>query len=326
MLTTDKYGKNTKSICYIEGGIHDGKTIHLNPDLINLNPGLFEDYLEFEYKQGNDPDLPQSNTEYYMMKKAKGKKITKVLRQKLLKEISDEKESVIGKELILSPIDDSKIFILPDLLSNDVISIFGRKGVGKSTLAAKFAERYRELFPDNQIVLFSRIENDKSINCEKLDITRVPVDLTLLDFKVNLDDLRPSLTIIDDVDGLQTLLADKGKKGEKLGERLYNKVTHLENDLVRLGRDHDNKGDIHSIHIRHMLYEPAGKTKVMLNGSTCVIIFPGGIDSCHYDRFCKEKAIGRDMKEKMRNVRWFGYCCSPCLPTYLVGEKFIYIL
>ncbi len=326
MLTLNKAGKRTKSIAFVRGGEYDGDVININPDLTSMNPALMEDYSEFEQEQGYQPVVPSNDFEYQVMKKTNGKKISLKEYKEIKKKTAEENKSIIGPRLVLNPMDNSRIYLLLSVTTNDVISIFGKKGSGKSTFANDIANIYRELFPNNEIYLFSRILEDKSIEAKKLNITRLPIDINLLDMDINFDDFRPSLVIFDDIDGLQTLYDEKGKKGQKLGQRLYSKINQLQNDLIRLGRDHDGKGDIHNVHIRHMLYEHGGKTKMMLNGSTCVIIFPNGIDHAHLEKFFRERSIDKMMKEKLRNVRWFGYCNHPNVPTFVFGEKFIYIL
>ena len=324
MLTFSNHGKKTIPVAIIEGGPDNREMIFLNPDLTVMNRGLIEDYNDFKYENGEEVDCPTSDFEYRLMQKTQGKKVCKNKMNKLVKEVRTEQQDIIGKDFVLNPMDNSVLSPIVNAKMNDKFFIIGKGGQGKSTLANKIAGYYREVYPENNIYLLSRINEDKSIDCERIGIERIPIDKDLLNMNLNaVNDFKNSLVIFDDIEDIINMYSGT-KEGQKAGEALYKVITHLQMDCIRLGRSHmKGEGNTYSIHIRHSLYE-GRSTSVLHNGCSCVIIFPSGIGAAHYDRFCREQGLDKQMKEKLRNVRWFGYVNGS--PSYVFGEKFIYLL
>lgn len=332
MLTFSKEGKNTRAIALVKGGKYNDKIIYLNPDLKKESTELVRDYAEYSsYYDDETVKIPRSINEMKIIKeinKLDGKKISKKQLDKIINKTEREMDDVIwdGKYFLLNPMDNSTFKMVPNIKRNELISAFAKAGGGKSTFANGYSELYRDIFPDNPIYFFSRIDEDNSIDDKKLDITRIKLDQDFVDFKIDYTDLYGSLCIFDDIDGIENMYIDYGDRGIKIGKALLKKVIKTQNDIIRLGREHkkSDKGGIYSINIRHILFDYQ-QTRILLNGSTHIVIFPKFINPVHLEKYYDSYLpVDSEMKKKLANCRYFIHCNLE--PQYIMTEKFIYVI
>ena len=93
---------------------------------------------------------------------SEGKSIAKIKGGKYNNSIihindNDEKTKGNFKEI---NINDGKIEPIPDIEKRQCSFIAGPSGSGKSTMAANYLEKYKKIFPDNKIIIFSRKDSD----------------------------------------------------------------------------------------------------------------------------------------------------------------------
>lgn len=106
----------------------------------------------------------------------------------------------------------------------DALLIIGPSGAGKSTLCAKYCKRFKKLFPDSPIFMFSRKTEDPAF--EGIELNRVKMDMDLVTEPIDIqsEEVPPeSLFVFDDYD----TLADPAVQAA---------VTHLVMDILETGR------------------------------------------------------------------------------------------
>lgn len=153
-------------------------------------------------------------------------------------------------------------------LQRECLYIAGPSGSGKSTYVNNFVREYKKTFPDREIYIFSRVEDDETLEAND-DIKHVMVDEQLLDDPIENSELEKSAVIFDDID----TIPDKA---------LMNYVCDLRNDLLETGRH--NK--VTMLCTSHLLMDYK-KTRTLLNEATTVTFFPRSGSSYHIQRFLK---------------------------------------
>ena len=105
--------------------------------------------------------------------------------------------------------DSDKFQLMP---SDKTRSIFcsGMQGIGKSYWIGAYLKQYQKLHKDAKIIIFSEKDHDVAIDDQLKNITRVPIDSTLLDNPITKEELndQPEYTmfVFDDVDGIEIRL------------------------------------------------------------------------------------------------------------------------
>lgn len=196
------------------------------------------------------------------------------------------------------------------------VSISGPTGCGKTTIARTYADEYLAIFPDRQVWLFAREDDDPAFS--GLTRNQITVDESLPEYeqdvddilnqRITLDQLSDSLVIFDDMDNLQN-------------KKLLINIHKLMGDIVTNGR----KKNIHVIYISHLLMNYQ-QTRVINNESNKVFFFPGAGTS-QIEKFLKSYAsmkageIDRIIKLKSR---WIMLHKS--IPRYVMYQKGIFLL
>lgn len=328
MLTWSREGKNTRGIAEIRGGINDKKIVYINPDLKNPNMTLMENYAE----ETGDYDIPIDQFDYVVRKKLSkfGDKVSRMKQIQTERKTEQEFKNVIGfgDRFTLNDLEDSHFSVLPNVHRNDIISVFGRAGSGKSFWENEFGLNYKQIFPNNPIFMISRFAKDDSIDDKKLGLERIILDKNFITYPMDYNDLKGSLVMIDDIDGLNNLFIQYGKKGKEAGKLLEDKVLGIQNDIIRLGREHvkgEEYGGIYAVNIRHKLYDRS-KTDILMNGSSAIVIFPRGLKPYHVDKFIKEYVgADKELTSKLKDCeRWFMYHQN--VPRFVMTDKFIQML
>jgi hypothetical protein len=200
------------------------------------------------------------------------------------------------------------IQLLPNTKTRDTIYIAGKSGSGKSTWISKYLALYKEIYPENPIYLFSRLDEDDVLDQYK------PIRMTLNDELVN-DPIDPdqelsnSLCIFDDTDTIK----DKKIKGA---------VNELKNDILEIGR-HEN---IFVCIVSHLINNYK-ETRTILNESMYITFFPSA-GSPHGIKYMLKNNMGLDKKQIERIMslpsRWVTIKNS--CPLAVLYEKGIYLL
>lgn len=259
-----------------------------------------------------------------ILKLAKKKKLSmqerKILEDYIYENLEEEEEeiedkygtlkrsydSLNEKEIIIN---NGNLIPLPIVKKDqrEVIYISAPSGSGKSTYTKMYAMQYKEMFKKNRVILFSRLDKDKSL--DEIKPIRIKLDRSIIEDPINIEELKDSLVIFDDCDTIQDT-------------ELKNAIIKLKNDLLECGR-HTNTYIIITSHLL-MNYK---ETRTTINESTMVVLFPKSGSSYHITRFLKVYA-GMNNKEIQKAInlpsRWIAL--NKTYPQYILYNSGVYLL
>lgn len=199
------------------------------------------------------------------------------------------------------------IEMLPPLTGTQRFIISGMTGSGKSTMAASYMQKYKQLHPNNNIYLFSQHEKDPVYDKIKIGIKRIPLDV-LNETEITIDALKNSLVIWDDCDNVQD-------------SALLKKIINLQQDIMSNGR---HQG-ISCIVLLHVLMNYRA-TKGLLSDISGVMLFLSG-SKYSVNGFLKRYA-GLD-QQQIKSItglksRWFYL--SMCQPMFVLSEHKAFLI
>lgn len=163
---------------------------------------------------------------------------------------NDQLNDKLNKEMKIT---DGEFFVYPDIETRETIYCAGPSGSGKSTWMGKYAKVFKSHFKKPDIYIFTKIQQDKAI--DPLKPVRIPLDDRIVDEPVQLEELKDSLVIFDDIDSIN----DKA---------MCQALEYLQNNILECGR-HEN---IYVLSSRHQMLEYK-KTRCLLNESTMLVVF-----------------------------------------------------
>lgn len=173
-------------------------------------------------------------------------------------------------------IKDGEFCIYPPDKSKDrqrmCIYYAGPSGAGKSTQMGKYVKKYGQMFPKNNIFIFSSINEDKAYDNYHPKPKRIRIDESLLDETLDIEDeFKDSLVIFDDIDVI---------KGSK---ELKKYIIKLRDTILETGR-HCNTDILCNSH-QLLNYS---QTRECLNESQIVVVFPKAGSVKHIRAFLKD--------------------------------------
>jgi hypothetical protein len=204
---------------------------------------------------------------------------------------------------------DSKFSPYPDKTKErNVIACFGPSGSGKSWYIKLFLKAYKKEFPRNEIYMFSKLKDDRSLD-DVGGIKRVKIDDDLLDDPLETDDFRDSCVIMDDTDAL-------------LNKHHKRAVDDLKNSILETGR-HTNSTLLITSHLACKGLE----TRTVLNESHQITIYLSSGSSydyllTNYLGFSRKQII--NLKSFAENSRWVTIVRG--FPQIIYTEKSIMLL
>lgn len=192
----------------------------------------------------------------------------------------------------------------------DVLYIFGQSGSGKSFYVQMYANNYRQLFPKNNIFVFSTLDSDKEGLDKIKGIKRIKLDAEFInDEIIPTVDFTDSLVIFDDVDNI----SDKKTKAV---------VWTYMNNFLQTGRHHKI-----SCAITFHVSAGGNQTKMILNEATSMTFFGATIGGRNLKYIC-DSYLGMDKdqikKLKKINSRWITV--HKTYPKVIISEKEAFIL
>jgi hypothetical protein len=257
-LTFDK-DKDSKAIAVVRGGDMDGSIL----------------YLQVDDKPSTTKKPIQSVKYMNSLKFVKPAERVKLMNQ-MVEGIEKglEVESVIGlppqaKEIYkriqtdrindksISLPDDSVFQPIPsaDPKTRQVYYVAGQSGSGKSYFARGIAENYKKLYPEREIYLISKLQEDETLDKMKVGKPKRISLQSLVDDPVDLDEFKDCLVIFDDFDTL---------------DKPYDKVVHkLIEDLCIMGRHTCTSMLILSHYLTNY-----GKTRLILGEAQYLVLYP----------------------------------------------------
>lgn len=207
-----------------------------------------------------------------------------------------------GHTIKLPP--DSSFLLLPCPLKDkrEIFYVAGASGSGKSYQARGIAERYKKLFPDREIYLISKLDEDETLDTMKTGRPkRIKTKTLETDPITDIEIFKNSLVIFDDYD---TFPDPMGKI-----------VQRLIDDIATMGRHHN----ISMMCLSHYLTNYK-KTRLLLNEASHYIVYPQAT-SFHALKHLLASHVGMEadeVKALKKMGRWV--CIHKCYPQWLVSE------
>ena len=256
-LSFDKT-KGARPIAIVKGGKDDGEVLYLHEDEHNgrkpkmeINPNRYKTELR-ELK-------PSERTQLIArLEEAKSKGLTpdqlvgeNALAKGLYARIlTDEAKST---EIELPEGGDFCVIPSPDPKKREVFYCAGASGSGKSYFAKGIAEYYKKFFPDREVYLISKLDEDSTLDALKY-IKRIKIDSIIEDYPA-IEEFEDCCVIFDDYD---TFTGDADKVIHKLID-----------DLAIMGR-HSNTT---MLCLSHYLTNYK-KTRLLLTEATHIVLYP----------------------------------------------------
>ena len=197
-------------------------------------------------------------------------------------------------------LNDGHFQICPDPnTTRSVIYCTGPSGSGKSTFTANYTKLYKKIYKKNPVYIFSALKDDESLDFlqpKRFKITKE----TLIDDPIEVEDLKNSLVIFDDVDSIPN-------------KELKNAVYCILDSILTTGRHFS----ISCIVTNHL---PTGGhlTRQILNECHMVCYFPHSGNNGKLKKFLIDQ-VGLDLKDYIKNKklksRWavvfknYPMCC-----------------
>lgn len=289
-------GKN--KIIYITTDINDieelRKKDHNNYDINLLN----EDHI----RRGKRLNLYEYDDVLSSLKKG-----TYNLNEKIRNATDEAKKIIDDKKGLEIKANIGHIEIMPNIDSRECIYISGPSGSGKSYFCNNYIDKYNKLFPNNDIYLFSKVDNDSSLsnkNIKKIEITK-----DIIKDPIKVEELNNSLVLFDDTDTIRE-------------KDIAKEIDNLKDDLLSTGRHESTYVLITSHQIMNY-----NRTRLIIAESHAVVFFLNSGSSYHIRRFlnvycgCDKKTILKILNLKSR---WcFIYLRAP---RYVVCESSIFLL
>lgn len=199
--------------------------------------------------------------------------------------------------------DNGHLVPIPTVEERDVVYICGASGSGKSTYAAQYIYNYLNLFPNNPVYVFSRLEIDPILDL--LGCEAIPINENLEKLDV-IKDLSNALCLFDDID----TIPDK---------KLRDKVYAISMDILETGR-HKN---IYILITSHLINGNDRKVcRTNINEAKKIVLFPKG-GNAYGIRYLLKNYIGlskNQIDEILKlNTRWVTI--SKNYPQFYFYEK-----
>lgn len=261
----------------------------------------------------SDDDFDLLDTKYYKDMKMPYRVNQSRLKMKILKGKADKniieatKKYVKEKKTKEIIIYEGEIQPLPKYNERECIYVAGPSGSGKSTYISNYASEYKKLFPNNRIIIFSRVMYDECL--DKLKPIRILINDQILEDPIKPSELTNSLVIFDDTDTIPDKI-------------LKECITKLKNDLLEVGR-HENIYVAISSHLISNYRE----TRTVLNESHSITLFPAG-GSVYGIKYILKNYGGMDQSDIAKAVklpsRWITL--KKTYPQAILYSKGVYLL
>lgn len=305
---------------HIIGGDLDGKYMYIN----NSKTPKTVEYVKIMQENNNVCEYCQKKCS----RKDHLKEHQRICKQKLISDTIKKQMDLLdpenqkdmkyiseGKELLLT---DNGMFYMTPPNYRLTWYIFGPPSSGKSYLIGKYIKEYASKYKKRPVYLFSFIKNDNAFKDVKKHIKRVSLDDSLVSDPITLEELRGKtgcLCIFDDI--------IEGGDSD-----IEKSLMDLINNIIRNGRDHEDKGkEIDIIFTCHTGCN-GHKSKLILSCATHISFYPSSGTTSEiyyllkqYMGLAKKSDTDKIMKLPSRYV-------TMCLrnPRYAQHEKGIIIL
>lgn len=309
-----------KPIAIIKGGSNNGELIYLCENFDNKpkteNNGPLTKQQMALVDQIIKEQLNLHATDNKMKQRAKNAEVLRrtmktngVIKDPLLSELYEivKMEFERKKDHEIEIIDGS-IEIIPNTDGRQCAYAAAPSGSGKSYWTKKYAMQYNRLFPENKVVLFSKVDDDISLEGIK-NIIPIRLDHQLVDNPIDATELENALVIFDDTDTIK----DK---------EVLTAINSLKDDLLETGR-HNNTYVLITSH----LINNYKQSRTVLNESHVITVYPSS-GSSYQIKYCLKNYFGLDTPDIAKifklDSRWVSVYKN--YPQMVVSEHKIYLL
>ena len=224
----------------------------------------------------------------------------------LIEKNYDDTESKDDNIEIILP-KGSKMVPLPNTDIVERLYVTAPSGAGKSTYAGNWLSEYKDIYKDDDIFIFSSVNSDKAL--DKYDPIRIPIDKSILEEPLDINDYVESVIVFDDTDTIQN-------------KKIRDAIGAFRDFLLEQGRH----GDISMIVTSHVMMNYKSTVRI-LNECTSITFFPKHASPHHIKKWLKERGgVNKKQIKKILNLpsRWVTFYKT--YPKYVVYEKGAFLI
>lgn len=202
----------------------------------------------------------------------------------------------------------SKFEIIPKQNGRESLYVTGKSGSGKTTWICNYVKKYHKIFPKNDIYLFSGKSLDgDTTNDDGYDklkyLNTIPIDDRLLDDPIEMNELKDSLVIFDDVEKISN---------KKLLEIIYNLISKI----LNIGRS----SHISCILVSHLINPKMKHTRDILLEVDWVVFFKNS--NVYGDKYFLKHYAGVSEKkiDELFQMKTRAYVYHKNFPSFLITD------
>jgi hypothetical protein len=193
-------------------------------------------------------------------------------------------------------------------IERQIVYVCGASGSGKSYWCRQFITEYHKAYSQRPVYMLSALTED--VTLDKLTyIKRIKLSPEFLEDELKAVDFTDSLVIFDDCDTLAN-------------RKIRKKVLEIQSDILSTGR-HFNVSCLVTTHTPCSGLD----SKLILNESHCVVIFPAGLGG-RAKSYLLETYLGLDKLQikKLKDIDSRSICFIKGYPQVVLAERNAYIL
>jgi hypothetical protein len=200
--------KDATPVAVVRGGAMDGSVLYLHPDDKGKMKGKSVDTVRYM----NELRFLKPSERVRMMKEiqdgiAEDKPTSEWMPSngdERIKEIYDKIKKASNADTSIE-LDEDGLFVPipnPDPTKRQIYYAAGASGSGKSWFARQICENYKKLFPDREIYLISKLQEDETLDTMKIGRPKRIDIQSLVDDYPDLDEFKDCCIVFDDFDTL----------------------------------------------------------------------------------------------------------------------------
>lgn len=204
--------------------------------------------------------------------------------------------------------DKGDIILLPTKGKTDRIYICGPTGSGKTFWISQYLEKYKQIYPNRPIYIFSDVDKDELLDKHKP--IRIKLNMSLHQKPIQTHELKDSCVIFDDVDSI----SDKNIK---------NAVITLYDSILKKGSSHDN---ISLIITNHACTDRTATRNILIN-SNFIVFFPKSGSSYGLNYMLKNyMGLSKEQIARVFNLPSRWVVLHKNFPLWIMYSTGIYLL
>ena len=314
-LSFEPASKESVAIAVASGGEYDGAKVYLNDSSKDKDGGKnpkrsldFGSSLKHLRTRDRHEMMRILNEASYKGTAAADLDVPEEIRH-LYEKLTKKHKSDASILIELPP--ESQFHLVPSSKPTvrEVWYIAGPSGSGKSYIAKGLVERYRKTFPDREVFLVSKLQEDDTLDSTKGGpLIRLDLEKLVAEPPENLDDMTDCMIVFDDYDTFTNPYA-----------KVVNKLI---DDIATMGR-HSNTT---MLCLSHYLSNYA-KTRLLLCEATHFVLYPAATGN-HALSYLLQTYLGFDKEEtaELRRIRSRWICIHKNYPQWVVSEHMAKLL